>query len=216
MSKKLLLSLTIMAGVLFVGASPALATTPPLLCKGAGAPAANVRQYNTGVTLGRSIVVQAWRSTDQEPDSFEEFYATVRPIILGKIAELPDNASDAIKCRAKGLSQGVCDGFGVVQDEVGAVCLLDGQTWGNLSGDLYCALAIEFGGAELFDLLPVPPTNLCGTNFVSGCVGEFEDFAYELAACEPYTDEPVTSGPAKQFVDEYLSWQGGLCSYEIP
>jgi hypothetical protein len=204
MSKKLLLSLTIMAGVLFVGASPALATN--LNCQNSASKRA---QYTTGVTLGKSIVVQAWHSTDEDPNSFEEFYATIRPIILGRIADLPSGASDLVKCRAKGLSQGVCDGFGIIQDEVGAVCLLDGQTWGNLSGDLYCALSIEFGGVEALGLVPVPPTNLCGTNFVAGCIEEFVSYAEADAnACDAFTEAPHEN--------VYADWQSGMCAYELP
>jgi hypothetical protein len=210
MSKKLLLSLTIMAGVLFVGVSPALASR--LNCS----TGQNARGYAAGVTVGKSIVRTAWASSDQSPDGYEAFRQLIRRTVRNAIANLPDDASNYTKCRAKGLSQGVCDGLGIVQDGIAEACFLDGSTWGALSGDIYCALAIEFGGADLFDLLPVAPTNLCGTNFVNGCTEGFEDYAYALEACELYTDEAQDDGSDPAFVNSYLSWQGGMCSYEIP
>jgi hypothetical protein len=210
MSKKLLLSLTIMAGVLFVGASPALATN--LDCSRGQ----NARGYAAGFAGGKSIVRTAWASSDQSPDGYEAFRTLIRRTVRNAIANLPDDASPYTKCRAKGLAQGVCDGLGIVQDGIAEACFLDGSTWGALSGDIYCALAIEFGGAELFDLLPVPPTNLCGTNFVAGCVQGFDDYAYPLATCDAFTDEPTADGSEREFADAYVSWQGGLCSYEIP
>jgi hypothetical protein len=212
MSKKLLLSLTIMAGVLFVAVSPALAT--PLDCS----TGRNLTQYNGGRTLGMSIARQAWQSVGRNPDRFEEAADAVRSAVTGAIANLPNTASELVKCRAKGMSQGVCDGLSDIQDEVSSVCFLDGQMWGELSGDIYCALATEFGGADLFELLPVAPTNLCGTNFVEGCTGEFDAYAYALATCAPYTDydADLTDTVVPPFAAEYASWQGGMCSYEIP
>jgi hypothetical protein len=207
MSKKLLLSLTIMAGVLFVGASPALATNPPLVCTGVGAPPANVSQYNMGKRLGALYASQAWRSAGQDPNRFEEVADLVRESVSNAILNLND-ASDRIKCRAKGMSQGVCDELSNIQDGVVGRCLLDGEVWGALSGDLYCALAIEFGGADIFDLLPVAPTNLCGTNFVNACEGQFDVYVDTFDACEDYN---LANAEAS-----YLSWQGGMCSYEIP
>jgi hypothetical protein len=198
MSKKLLLSLTLMAGVMFVAVSPALATTP---CTGRNAGA-----YNLGKTLGAQIAKQAWASSSQDPDDFEEFAAFVRGTVADAIADLPNDASPYTKCRAKGLAQGVCDGLGWVQDQVAGVCLLDGQTWGLLAGDLYCALATEFGAVEALGLLPVPPTTVCGENFVSGCESEFQSYA--TATCESFTIAPHEV--------EFADWQGGMCAYELP
>jgi hypothetical protein len=202
MSKKLLLSLSLMAGVMFVAVSPALAT-PPNCSTGR-----NATQYSTGRTIGASIARQAWLSVGQEPDRFEEAADAVREAISNAILGLPNTASDAVKCRAKGMSQGVCDQLGDIQDEVAGICLLDGQLWGTLSGDLYCALAIEFGAVDAFELAPIPPTNLCGENFVEGCEDHFASYASSLAACVPFTIAPNEV--------EFASWQGGMCSYEIP
>lgn len=197
MSKKLLLSLSLIAGVMFVAVSPALATP----CTGRNATA-----YTIGKTLGVQIAKQAWASSSQNPDDFEEFSALVRDTVTDAIANLPNDASQYTKCRAKGLSQGVCDGLGWVQDQVAGVCLLDGETWGVLSGDLYCALATEFGAVEALGLLPIPPTTVCGENFVAGCSVEFQSFAE--ATCESFTESP--------FDDELADWKVGMCAYELP
>jgi hypothetical protein len=194
MSKKLLLSLSLMAGVMLVAVSPALAT--PLDCS----TGSNARHYNTGKLIGASIARQAWESVGQEPDRFEEAADAVREAISNAILGLPNTASATVKCRAKGMSQGVCDQLGDIQDEVAGICLLDGQLWGTLSGDLYCALAIEFGAVDAFELAPIPPTNLCGENFVEGCEDNFASYAFTIAPNE----------------GEFASWQGGMCSYEIP
>jgi hypothetical protein len=216
MSKKLLLSLTIMAGVLFVGASPALATR--LNCQDSLAKRA---QYNTGVTIGRATVRQAWQSSSQDPNDFEEFSDFIRETLSNAISNLhngPTEPSAAVRCRAKGLSQGFCDGLGIIQDQVSSVCLLDGDMWGALSGDIYCALATEFGGAGIFDLLPVAPTNLCGESFVDGCTGAFDAYAISLDTCVGFTNYDANPNDTivPPHAGEYVSWQGGMCSYEIP
>jgi hypothetical protein len=201
-SKKIVLIVTMMAAALIAHVAPAAASGPNC------STGRNKLGYNAGVLAGGSIVRQAWGRADHDPDHFEDFMHTVHGIVHTAIAGLPSDASDFVKCRAKGLGQGVCDELGNIQGGIATACLLDGQTWGELSAQLYCDLSIQFFGQDVLDLLPAPPTNVCGTNFELGCHLEFAEEAGEYAACASYTVAPYTA--------VFASWQEGLCIYEAP
>lgn len=201
-SKKIVLTITLMAAALVAHAAPAFASGPD--CSSGR----NKRGYDAGVLVGKSIVRQAWLGIGQDPDQFDSFMDIVRGATRSAIAGLPNDASDYVKCRAKGLSQGVCDQLGSIQDDVVDACVLDGEVWGELSGDLYCALSIEFGGQDVLGLMPVAPESLCGESFEEACQDEFASFAEASPTCEPYTEAP--------FVSVFADWQVGMCMYEIP
>jgi hypothetical protein len=202
-SKKFLLSLIVSAAALLMTASTAFATTPePELDCSTGR---NKRGYDAGVLVGGSIVRQAWNGIGQDVSRVDEFVTKVRAAVRTAIRNLPDDATDYVLCRAKGLAQGTCDELGEIQDEVGAVCFLDGQVWGDLSADLYCALSIEFEGQDVLGLLPVTPDSLCGENFVEGCQSQFEISSLAYAGCPLYVAAP--------WDDVFADWQVGVCIY---
>jgi len=201
-SKKIFLTLTIMAAALLAHTAPALATGPD--CSSGR----NKRGYDAGVLIGKSIVRQAWNGVDQDPNQFDTFMDIVRDAINTAISGLPNDASDYVKCRAKGLAQGACDQLGTIQAGVATTCLLDGQVWGDLSADLYCALSIEFGGQDVLGLMPSSPLNVCGANFEAGCHSHFATGVTSSLACQPYSVDPY----GLVFAD----WQIGMCIYEAP
>jgi hypothetical protein len=201
-SKKTVLSLVIMTATLLVGVVPAFAT-PPDCSSGR-----NLRGYNAGVTIGRSIVRQAWNSIGQDPDRFDELVDTVHDAVWVAIGGLPSDASDYTKCRAKGLGQGVCDQLDDIQVVVVGQCVLDGEVWGDLSAVLYCGLSLALGPQEALGLIPVSPTNLCGDSFEDSCQSEFASVAAAEPTCEAFIEAPND--------DVYADWQVGMCAYELP
>jgi hypothetical protein len=198
---KTVLSLVILAATLLVAAAPA--TAMPAEC----ATARDIGSFNSGVTLGRLITRQAWNRVGQDPDRFEEAAAAVRAAVSGAIAGLPSEATSFVRCRAAGISQGVCDQLGIIQGGIVGQCVLDGEMWGVLSAQIYCDLAIAFEGQDVFDLIPTAPTTLCGESFEGACRGEFDEAAEADAVCLEYTEDP--------FLLEYASWKAGLCAYEL-
>jgi len=201
-SKKILLIVTIMAAAVLAHTAPAFATGPNCSV------GRNKRGFDAGVLIGKSIVSQAWNGIGQDVDQFDAFMDTVHDLVHTAISGLPNDSSDYVKCRAKGLGQGVCNELGDIQDDVTSICLLDGQIWGDLSGELYCEFSIAFGGQDALGLLPVTPTNLCGDNFEDGCHDTFASYAAATPECVPYSVAPY----AAVFAD----WQSGMCAYELP
>jgi hypothetical protein len=198
---KTVLSLVILAATLLVAVAPA--TAMPAECTSSR----DIGSFNSGVTIGRFIVRSAWNRVGQDPDHFEEAAAAVRDAVSVAIAGLPPGASTFVRCRAAGISQGVCDQLGIIQGDVVGQCVLDGEMWGVLSAQIYCDLAIAFEGQDVFDLVPTAPTTLCGESFEFACGVEFDVSAAADAVCAEYTDDP--------FLLEYNSWKDGLCAYEL-
>jgi hypothetical protein len=165
-------------------------------------------QYNTGKKLAEMIVKQAWLTVGEDPLRFDEMADAVRESVTTAIEKLQtQNPSDLVLCRAKGLSQGVCDALGAVQDGVEGVCLLDGEIWGELSADLYCSLSIAFGGLDVVGLLPAAPVDtLCGQSFVEGCQDSFADFSTGTPECVDFT--------VGGFVAVWTETQTNMCVFE--
>jgi hypothetical protein len=201
-SKKLLLVIAIIAGAFVAQTAPAFASGPNCTTV-----LRNKRGYEAGKLIGKSIVSQAWNGIGQDVDQFDTFMDTVHDLVHTAISGLPNDASDYVKCRAKGLGQGVCDQLGAIQDDVEDICLLDGVVWGDLSGELYCELSIEFGAQDALGLIPVAPTNTCGDAFEDGCHASFTTYATSSTECVPFTAAPNAS--------VFADWQDGMCAYEL-
>ena len=200
--KKIALFVAAMGLVLVSSVGAAHATSPNC------STGAKKTQYNTGKKLAAMIVKQAWLSVEQEPQRFDEMADAVRGSVSTAITNLQSqNPSDLVLCRAKGLSQGVCDSLGEIQDEVAGICLLDGEMWGELSADLYCALSIAFEGLDVVGLLPAAPVGLCGQSFEEGCEDTFADLTTGSDECFDYT--------TGAFSAVFAESQHNLCIAEI-
>jgi hypothetical protein len=200
--RKLSLVLATFVALLVVTTGVASATTGPDCSTGR-----NNRGFLAGKMIGKNIVQQAWNAASHDPDQFDFFKTTVRNTVHTAIHSLATDASDYVQCRAKGLAQGVCDQLDVIQTSVTSVCLLDGQAWGELSADLYCALSDAFGGLDITGLLPNPPDGLCGSTFEEACADEFASFASQ-PACQAFTVAP--------FVAVFVEAQTNMCIYAAP
>ena len=200
--RKISLVLATFVALLVVTTGVASATTGPDCSTGR-----NKRGFDAGKMIGKNVVQQAWNAASHDPDQFDFFKTTVRTTVHNAIHALATDASDYVQCRAKGLAQGVCDQLDVVQTSVSNVCLLDGQAWGELSADLYCALSDAFGGLDVTGLLPNPPDGLCGTSFEEACADEFADFASQ-PACHAFTVAP--------FLAVFAESQTNMCIYAAP
>jgi hypothetical protein len=200
--KKIVLSLITVAGML-LAASPAFATEVDC------STGRNLTSYNVGKAVGANAVNSAWNSTSRSPDRYEAFRRVIRQTFRTAIGNIPADASEFVLCRAKGAAAGARHQLGVIQGQVATVCLVDGQLWGAISGDLYCALAFAFGSVAPFDLEPIAPSTVCGTNFVAGCEGAFEDYAY--LTCDDFTDAPLVGEAC--YPTEFRSWVDGMCTY---
>ena len=200
--RKISLVLATFVALLVVTTGVASATTGPDCSTGR-----NKRGFDAGKMIGKNVVQQAWNAASHDPDQFDFFKTTVRTTVHNAIHALATDASDYVQCRAKGLAQGVCDQLDVVQSSVASVCLLDGQAWGELSADLYCALSDAFGGLDVTGLLPNPPDGLCGATFEDACGDEFASYAAQ-PACHAFTVAP--------FVAVFVEAQANMCIYATP
>jgi hypothetical protein len=184
-SKKIVLVVTTLAAVLLGSAGTAMATGPN--CS-VGYPK---KGYDVGKKIGANITQQAWNGVGQDPLAFDDFLEIVLDQVNAAIANLPTNASDYVKCRAKGLLQGVTDELGRIQDDVEDQCLVDGTAWGLVMADFYCALSNALGGLGVAGLLPNPPNGLCGDSFEPACHASFDAFAHTPAnVCLDFTKVP--------------------------
>ncbi len=155
----------------------------------------NATSRDAGELIGRNIVDQAWLAVGEDPLLIDQFKRVVRRIVRQTVrgALIGGDPSDFVRCRTQGLIDGIRERINEIQDEIARVCLLDGEFWGALTGELYCALAIAFDGLGFLDLeLPEPSDLTCGANFEAGCFDAFEGLATSDAACAPYTVAPHT------------------------
>ena len=165
----------------------------------------NQRMYTTGVHIGGQLVGQV--PFDPDPDNAEAAVAHVQEILVTAIDRLPSTASDAIKCRAKGMLQGAVDALEAWLAEVEAACALDGEIWGEFSAVLYCELSEAFDGLTALGLLPeCPATGVCGAAFESSCNTTYTDTA--AALCPDFTIDP--------FLTVYDENRALQCTYVVP
>lgn len=150
--------------------------------------ARDTRSFNTGRALGANLVDSAWNGIGQDIDQVDQFRSLVIRTLRGVLRAVPRDTSTFALCRAQGLLVGAVDRLNAIQDEVGEFCFLEGSFWGELSAEIYCALAVALDGLGVTGIeLPEPATLTCGENFEDGCAEKYESVATGSAECRPYT-----------------------------
>jgi hypothetical protein len=168
------------------------------------------RAHAMGVELGEELVLRAWELVPDGCDSME----LVESVIFDELQalSLPPDPSPVTTCRYIGTFDGVFAALGDQFSECIQQCFLDGSFWGELSGLIYCELAIALGGLGSVDLLArAPVEGLCGLSFEIGCeltyVATAEQYENQSGACLPYTQG--------DYFEVWDDSRANMCSYEF-
>jgi hypothetical protein len=191
-----LLRLTTIAALVCVASEPSAA--PPPKCSNG----ANARAYNAGLAAGREMTNTAWERVGRDPDRIEELKPS---IVAGFRAALPHSNGRPEACRFGGVVDGSMAQLVMIQDTVVRQCILDGATWGTVAAELYCGLAIEFGGLALGLELVRSPVGICGTNYEQSCDATLADAVLASPACRRYAEA--------QFANAFAQYQNNQCMY---
>lgn len=198
----------------------------------------NRTQADTGSAAGEALVEQAFEGIGRSVERIDEFKARVLDVIRNTLRAAGRSArgNPALLCRAIGLMNGVVARLDALQEETACgdepcpnasrldqlasfepidlqrrgiiQCWLDGFFWGELSAELYCALAIELDGlAALGVELPPRARSCCGFGFETACNAKFAFDATADEACEPYTLPPHEAA--------YLETRRLQCTFEL-
>lgn len=166
-----------------VVAPPVAAPAPPPFCT------SNIdsRQFASGFVLGQRIVQQAVARV-ADCDQID----LVTNIVLDNVSRLilPPNPSNAIACRFTGTIDGVLlelDNQNLIcADE----CTADGEFFGKLTSDAYCALSVALDGLVSPNPFERNFVNSCGFNYEVACDSAYisNSLSYEGGICVEYTE----------------------------
>lgn len=182
-----LASITVLAAT-----TSAFADEVPIGCQES---AFTVRGYNSGVSMGRSLVQRAWGSVN-DCDQLELF----TDIVVANVQnyQLVGDSTYTI-CRHTGLVDGVFQELDAVWLQCDGQCCQEGRVIGELAAELYCQLSIILDGLAAPDDFVRRPVFLCGLTFETCCDTNFigTSLSYEglnlqgeLVQCLPYTKDP--------------------------
>lgn len=185
--RSLLCSITVL-----VSGTSALAQDIPVGCQES---AFTVRGYQSGVSMGRSLVQRAWGSVN-DCDQLELF----TDIVVSNVQryELRGDSTYTV-CRHTGMLDGVFQELDAVWAVCDGQCCQEGQVIGELSAELYCQLSIILDGLAEPDDFVRRPVYTCGLTFETCCDANFigTSLSYEgmnmtgdLVQCRVYTDDP--------------------------
>jgi hypothetical protein len=153
--------------------------------------------YQSGYNQGTSLTNRAWSTIHQSCDELELLSAAIIDNLQSyKIA----GNSTYLICRHAGVVNAVFQRLNEIWEQCAGDCCLEGETIGQLSGQLYCQLSILLNGLAKPDDFIRLPVYMCGFAFETCCDAQFIDTTYNYVglnmmsqpvACSPnYTDEP--------------------------
>lgn len=165
--------------------------TPPL--------STNKRQYQAGLRYGKTFVRRIWDrlpGEEKDPDRIQEVLGDITSRVTGRIvaATDPDDLTDRSLCRLRGAFLGTSEEIASILQEVIDVCADEGYSWGVVTAQMYCDLAIDYP-PEVVEFC-TPPAYLCkpicegtwGAACYDGFADEAEAYLNEDgASCLPYT-----------------------------
>ena len=93
----------------------------------------------------------------------------------------------------------------------GAQCCREGQIIAEITGQLYCDLSIDLGGASASEFLPRPVQAFCGASFQTCCDARFSDFTQSYTSDEGQSCKAYTEGEYSSAWEEARAEQ---CSYD--
>lgn len=167
----------------------ALAQGPPPACQSAP----NDMSFRAGVASGRALVQQGWSAVNRNCFQLERFASVLVSNVQRLIA--PAGSDAYVLCRHSGIVQGVYEEVNAVWLQCEANCCQEGTLIGEMTGELYCNIAISLGGLGVADFLPRLPVTVCPFNIETCCdtrfIGYTQSFVSENGqACLPYTRPP--------------------------
>lgn len=159
--------------------------------------------------MGKSMARSAWASVDKDPDQVEAFQAAILDAAGTINSYIRPGNSNYVNCRIKGMYAGLLNELYVIQTNAFIQCLFDGLFVGEMVGQLYCDMAIEFDGVGMdVDFIRVDTDWICDDAFEFACDYKFK---YDTKRfCYDYTigDE----------FEPWDQWRNNQCAYapELP
>lgn len=133
------------------------------------------RGYSSGVSMGKALVDQIWRSpaVNQQIDNWDILHQQVTVTIPGVVTSAyVANPDQYTRCRIQGLLDGTVCEMNTLDPIPG--CQLNGADWGGISSAIYCGLSIALDGlADMPPWFNRYPVGMCGSGFQTYCDDTF-------------------------------------------